>query len=155
MNQMLRFLRTGKSLLILLAYIFTITLCVGCQQSTLHVKRINLKKNNLASQYANSPDFRSEVDYRGEKLIISWKNPARGKSTLAPAYLKLKVRYKNYTDEEILIPTEKYKGRFIFSLLGEKFQEKKGILSYYCASYDLQDRQIEEHKHYIWEEWID
>ena len=99
-----------------------------------------------------SPDPRQKNPPRGQELIMEWRLPrdfSHEKMTLV-----LDILYKNYTQETLSYPISRRRGVITYSLLGNDYQEKEGLLTYKAEIRDKQGVVIQEWKQQLWTELI-
>lgn len=128
-------------------------LCLcGCEKYYLSVKHEYVDKSKLASTYVGSPDPRQKSPPKGQELILEWRLPmgtVDDKMTLV-----LDVLYKNYTQTTICYPVSRRRGVIIYSLLGEEYKEKEGLLTYKAEIRDEEGTILQEWKQQLWTELI-
>lgn len=132
-------------------FILILFLC-SCEKYYLSVKRESVDQRMLASTYVGSPDPLQKNPPKGQELIMEWRLP-RGnmgeKMTLV-----LEVLYKNYTQETISYPISRRRGVITYSLLGEEYKEKEGLLTYKAEIRDEKGTILQEWKQHLWTELI-
>lgn len=124
----------------------------SCIPRTLEVQTKHISHESLASSRVGSPDPLLEVPYRGEKLFIQWyltKNQWKQK----PIYLSLRIRFRNFTEENINLNLRNRKGYTLYTILNDSFSEKKGILAYKVELYSSSST-LATWIHPLWTEWI-
>jgi len=127
-----------------LGYLFL----TGCHHHHLSICQQTIDPSYLASMHVNTPDPRQNNPPFGQQLIIEWVVP---KSTLMESpELVLNVIYWDYTQETVRFPIKKRAGYRLFPLLREKFEEKKGFLTYKAEIVDKEGRIFKEWKHQLW-----
>jgi len=104
-------------------------LTVSCQSHYLNVQTQYLSRQNLASFHINSPDPALERPLIGQRLMISWSVP-KNFCYLDHLTLKLKVRLKDYQEEEIKVSIQQRVGTYFYDVVQDKFEYTGGILTY-------------------------
>ncbi len=103
-------------------------LLAGCAPYSVNVKRLTYGHSNLASTWVKSPDPAQENPPKGQKLFISYRIPPKRVSD--PPILSLHMIFRNYTEEVVRYPIYENSGSVVYELMGEKFYEKCGFLTY-------------------------
>lgn len=111
-----------------------------------------MDKEYLASSWVQTPDPRQMHPPRGERLVIEWKLP-HALLQQNPC-LQLDVLYKNYTKQSLTFPVEYRRDYEVYTLLGEEFIEKKGILTYRARIFLSNGEVFRDWKHQLWTEFI-
>jgi hypothetical protein len=102
----------------------------------------------LASSQVGTPDPRQAHPPKGEQLIISWKLPQ--KMMKKKPFCSLHVIYWDYTEETFYHDIDYKTGYWKYTLLGEKFLERKGILTYRIEILTEDGEVYREWKHQLW-----
>lgn len=134
-------------------FLFTllIFLC-GCEKYYLSVKNEHVDLSTLASTFVGSPDPRKENPPNGQELILQWRLPP--KAIEQKLVLLLKIVYRDYTEEVHEYPVERRRGGLTFSLLNEKFLEKRGFLTYKAEIKRLDGEVLKQWQHKLWVDLI-
>jgi hypothetical protein len=112
---------------------------------------VPLTSESLPSQFTESPDPLKENPLLGEKLYVSWflANSLKAKD----CQIRLRIIYKDLTEEEILYPLKGYRvGTFGTLLAGEKYEEKKGFYSYKATLETSKGVVLDTWKQLMWVE---
>ena len=133
-------------------FIFLPLLC-SCQKYYLSVKREHINQSSLASTFVESPDPRKEHPPHGQELILQWRLPP--KALNEELTLLLKIVYRDYTEESRVYLVERRRGVVTFSLLDEKFLEKKGFLTYKAEIKNSDGTVLKEWQQKLWFDLID
>ncbi|MCB1084531.1 MAG: hypothetical protein KDK60_00335 [Chlamydiia bacterium] len=124
----------------------------GCEKYYLSVKRERVSRERLASTFVGSPDPRQENPPKGQELILEWWLP---KSAFQEhPDLVLKVIYKNHMQETVTYPLKRRRGVETFSLLGDKYRETGGLLTYKAEIIGQNGAVIKEWKQLLWTDLI-
>ncbi len=140
-------MRLSQSFILVFLFLFC-----SCEKYYLSVKRESVDQSKLASTYVGSPDPRQKNPPRGQELIMEWRLPrdfSHEKMTLV-----LDILYKNYTQETLSYPISRRRGVITYSLLGNDYQEKEGLLTYKAEIRDKEGVVIQEWKQQLWTELI-
>lgn len=140
-------MRLSQSFILVFLFLFC-----SCAKYYLSVKRESVDQNSLASTYVRSPDPRQKNPPRGQELIMEWRLP-RGFSQ-EKVTLVLDVLYKNYTQETFFYPISRRRGVITYSLLGNDYKEKEGLLTYKAQIRNEEGFVIQEWKQQLWTELI-
>jgi len=130
-----------------LAYLMLLFL-TGCSTCFLNLTQLKVDCDYLASMHVGTPDPRQLCPPCGEQILIEWKTP---KSVLAcDPFIELHVVYRNYTEDTFIYPLSHMVGYTCYSLLGQDYEEKKGILTF-RADLKLADGTVyKSWKHQLW-----
>ena len=128
-------------------FILLFFLC-SCEKYYLSVKHEHVNQTSLASTFVGSPDPRKEHPPNGEELILQWRLPP--KSLDQELTLVLKIVYRDYTEEIHVYPVGRRRGVLTFSLLNEKFLEKKGFLTYKAEIKNSDGKVQKEWQQKLW-----
>jgi hypothetical protein len=124
----------------------------GCQKYYISIAQESINKDSLASTQLKTPDPRQKNPPMGEKLIIEWKVPKE--CLVQEPTLHLHVIYKDYTEEYFVYPIAHRLDYVVYSLVGEQYLCKKGILTYQAQVKTLNDKSILDWKHQLWTKLI-
>lgn len=124
----------------------------GCQKYYISIAQENIDINYLASTALGTPDPRQKNPPLGEQLIIEWQVPRDRLSD--HLVLQLHVIYKNYTEEFFIYPVPHKLDYVTYSLLGEEYKQKKGILTYQAEIKDDMGAVIVDWRHQLWTKLI-
>ena len=124
----------------------------SCDKYYLAVTRESIDRSTLASTYVGSPDPRQKNPPKGQELIIKWRCPKHfPQETMT---LVLDILYKDYTQETVSYPLARRRGVFTYALLGEKYHEKGGFLTYKAELRDQEGAVVQQWKQQLWTELI-
>ncbi len=137
---------------ILLKTFFILCLFCGCSKPTLSVRMYPFDRNDLASCIVDTPDPLKEEPIFGQRLSITWYVPERQFIANATT-LQIHVRFENDTEIVENIPLQSRWGSYLWSVVGNEFINRKGILSYHIALLS-QEKVIAQSKHKFWVESI-
>lgn len=120
----------------------------SCTSTNLTVKKVEVGPESLASRFARSPDPLSAKPPTGEKLYVGWTLPL----ALNPKdhEIRLKVIYKDLSEETFMYPLTWRAGVFAFSVIGEKFKDTKGVFSYKAELVNHDGLVLNTWKHQMW-----
>lgn len=140
-------MRLSQSFILVFLFLFC-----SCGKYYLSVKRESVDQSNLASTFVGSPDPRQKNPPRGQELIMEWRlsrDFAEEGMTLV-----LDVLYKNYAQESFSYPISRRRGVITYSLLGDEYKEKEGLLTYKAEIRDKEGTVLHEWKQQLWTELI-
>lgn len=131
-------------------YIFLVLLLLstGCQKYYISICQAKLDKDYLASSHVATPDFRQKSPPLGDQLIIEWK--VSEEFLRETPLLYLHVIYKDYTEAFFSYPMSYRMGYVVYSLLGEEYKEKKGLLTYKAEIRTEKGGIFRDWKHQLW-----
>ncbi|WP_194848456.1 hypothetical protein [Candidatus Neptunochlamydia vexilliferae] len=132
-------------------FILLLLLC-GCEKYYVSIKREIINRESLASTFVGSPDPLQADPPRGQELLLEWRLPRRGFSS--DLTLVLDILYKDHSQETVCYPVTRKRGVVTFSLLGEKFQETKGFLTYKATIQTPDGEVLKEWKQQLWADLI-
>lgn len=136
-----------------LTFLFIIAISLsGCQKYYISIAQENINKDYLASVALDTPDPRKYHPPSGEKLIIEWKI-SRDWLVLKPC-LYLHVIYKDYTEAFFTYPMPYKMDYVVYSLLGEEYKSKKGILTYRAEVRVGEEKPFLDWKHQLFTKLI-
>jgi hypothetical protein len=127
--------------------------CVGCCGSgPLRVRHVYLDPRHLASSHVQTPDPR-QCSFYGQQLIINWKLP---KDYLCSddLWLLLTVRYGTHEEGEVCVPIRQRCGQYVYRLMGKKYSEVCGIVTYKVEVVGG-GKVLESWHHQVWTELIE
>ncbi|MDJ0651744.1 MAG: hypothetical protein QNJ27_01870 [Simkaniaceae bacterium] len=99
-----------------------------------------------------SPDPLQKNPPKGQELIVQWRLPRN--FFHKQMTLVLDLLYKNYTRETLSYPISRCRGVVTYSLLGDDYREKEGLLTYKAEIRDKEGDVIQEWKQQLWTELI-
>lgn len=114
-------------LFLLLFLQFILASC--CHGPRLSVQTQFINHDYLASSYVNTPDFRQNEPYYGQRLVVQWVIPKRD-FVCGEFQLQLRLRFHNHSQKEVLIPISYWQGTYVYSLLNEDYKESTEIITY-------------------------
>ncbi len=122
-------------------------LSAGCEKYYISVSQDKIDASYLASSHVKTPDPRQKTPPQGERLVIEWKVP----ETLLEENLTLclKVIYKDYSEEIFVYPVLHRMDYIVYTLVGEAFKSKKGILTYKVDIVKENGEVFKEWKHQL------
>jgi hypothetical protein len=120
----------------------------SCQKHHIHVTSIKIDKSSLASSFSGAIDPRQEVSAKGQQLYIEWNLPK--KYDKMPISLQLDIIYNDQTHETIVYDVIASEKRLSFFLLGEKYRETKGVMSYKASIITQKGDIVQEWKKNSW-----
>ena len=124
----------------------------GCRRYYLEVSQQIINQATLASTHVGSPDPRQCPPPYGRRLIISWQVP---KEIFDPnPHLDLNVMFWNYTEERYTFTMEAKRGYVLYSLIGDEYLEKRGILSYKAQLVTQSGQVYRSWKQQLWVDLI-
>lgn len=132
--------------------LITAVLFSGCQKYYISIAQESVDKDYLASVALGTPDSRQTHPPLGEKLIIEWK-VSKEDLTRKPS-LYLHVIYKDYTEAFFTYPMRYKLDYAVYSLLGEEYQSKKGILTYQAEVRVAEEEPLLDWRHQLWTKLI-
>lgn len=88
----------------------------------------------------------------GQQIVFSWNLPPKLKKNL-PADIYLYVHYGNGDIEELIYPVKQVTGYMIYSLTGDLYHNKKGIISYKLSLF-YKGKELVTRQHHLWTEII-
>ncbi len=124
----------------------------GCQKYYISIAQESIDKDYLASVALSTPDPRQEKPPMGEKLIVEWK--VSKEYLLLKPCLYLHVIYKDYTEAFFTYEMPYKMDYAVYSLLGEEYQRKRGILTYQAEVRVGQEEPFLDWKHQLWTKLI-
>lgn len=134
-------------------FLISVVFLVGCSKSYVTVQRQRVGKSSLASNFVQSPDPRKENPQRGQKLIVKWRVPS---DVLAEDLsLKLSMVFKDYKEEVFEREIHQENGYIVYDLVGERFEETGGFLTYKAEVVTESGKVIESWRQQLWVEIIE
>jgi hypothetical protein len=124
----------------------------GCQKYYISIAQEKVDKSYLASVALKTPDPRKDNPPLGEKLIVEWTVP-REYLAKKPS-LHLHVIYKDYTEAFFSYPMPYKMDYVVYSLLGEEYKQKKGVLTYQAEVRVGEEKPFLDWKHQLWTKLI-
>lgn len=92
------------------------------------MSQLIINRDYLASAHVSSPDPRQHPPPYGRRLVISWQIPKEIFDQ--NPHIDLDVMFWNYTQERLTYTVEAKRGYVLYTLLGNEYLDKGGILSY-------------------------
>jgi len=124
----------------------------GCSPPVLSVRLDGVTPASLASYHVGSVDPLL-CCFLGQRLTICW-----AVEDFLPKYrcleLLLTIRLRDHTQEQQRVAIEQLRGRYIYELLGDKYQDSGGIQVYKVELWG-DGCLVASAKHLLWCEWID
>lgn len=127
---------------------FLIFLSTGCQRQYLSVIKLDINKDRLASTYVKSPDPRQKNPPKGEELVIEWTLPSSVMKK--KPFLRLSLIYNDYSQEHLTRKILRRSGSVNYSVLGKKFKEKQGLLTYKVDVVSSDNKILKEWRQALW-----
>lgn len=124
----------------------------GCRRYYLEVSQQIINQEYLASTHVGSPDPRQSPPLYGRRLIISWQIPQEIYDQ--NPHIDLDVMFWNYTEERIPFTLGAKRGYVLYTLIGEDFLNKKGILSYKAELVTQSGQVYRSWKQQLWVDLI-
>lgn len=124
----------------------------SCTCSILSVRTEYLSHENLASYHVGTPDPLLENPPIGQRLIVNWTLPQDIPSA-NEMYIEVTIRFRNKEEIRERFPICKKSGRYIYTLLNERYIETDGIQTY-KIELKQGDCIVEEWRHQLWVELI-
>ncbi len=115
-------------------------LCSACSKYPIHAIRIPVNKSSLASEFTKTKDFREMDPIIGEQLLVLYSLHASQHKRART--LQIELIYKDLSYEKITYNVSEGRGTQSFFLLGEKFKETKGILTYKISFNTADDQEL-------------
>lgn len=132
--------------------LFLLVLASSCSFRPLEVQTLLVSHESLASFRVGTPDPRLSEPFAGQRLLVQWyltqQEMKRG-----PLTLKLDIRFRNHTQQELSHLVSTRHGCFVYDLINEEFNEKGGILSYRIRMLSG-ECVLHEWTHPLFVEWI-
>jgi hypothetical protein len=125
----------------------------GCSKNHLYVQQEWIDAQFLASSHVHTPDPRHEKPPTGQRLIISWRFPARYCTN--PMSLKVTVRFWDNQEKRLIRPIRQPKGWDTFFFPSDLGGETSKILTYKVEVVDEKGAVIDTWYHHFWTEVID
>lgn len=123
-------------------------LLCSCSKYSLHITKLNVNEESLASVFVRTKDPRKKYPLLGEELVMYW---SLKKAVFEKAEgLILDIIYKNFQTDSIYYPLEKALGMKGFFLLGEKFKNTQGFLTYRAKIVDQNKKTLASWSHKMW-----
>jgi len=104
-------------------------LTTSCQSHYLNVQTHYLSHQDLASFRVNTPDPAKETPIIGQRLMISWSLPKKY-FNYQNLMLRVKVRFKDYQEDEVFISIYKKSGTYFYDLAQDEYLNRRGISTY-------------------------
>lgn len=120
----------------------------SCEKHYVAVTRVDINRSSLASSFVKTPDPRQEFPPKGEQLVIEWNLPSALKEK--ELLLDLSLVYNDYSEETLEYELDSLRGIISYFLMGENFQEKKGIMTYKAEIRAKEGEVIKAWKHKLW-----
>ena|SRR3990167_6966884 len=124
----------------------------SCQKYYISIAQEKIDKDFLASTHVRTPDSRQKNPPLGDRLILEWQVP-RGLLHEDPLF-QLHVIYKDYTEQFFTYPILHRTDYAVYTLEGEEYLEKKGILTYEAKILTNKDAVFREWKHQLFVQLI-
>lgn len=124
----------------------------SCSSSHLSVRSDFFNKSDLASVKINTPDPDKTAPIFGERIYVDWYTPYSVFKE-APLALHLRIKLKNGEEKDTVVPLESSFGSYMYSICGEDFNEKGGLLSYYIFL-TSGEKVIASSRHKLWVDTI-
>jgi hypothetical protein len=123
----------------------------GCGSYSLSLTKEEVNREMLASTFVGSPDPRAEPPPEGERILIEWRVPS---TCVRGSKIVLDLIYCNFEEKQIEIPIAKRWSYAYYSLVGEEFAKKEGILTYKAKIVNECGEPLAMWTHQLWTELI-
>lgn len=134
----------------LFLFLFLLT---SCYKNHLYVQIENVDKNQLASSYIKSPDYRQKRNFYGQRVIIGWYFPKElFKKGL---FVYLTVRFWDNKEVIKVFKVKKMHGIGSFYFPNKDRSKKNKILTYKVEVFTKEKELVDVWKHQFWTELID
>ena len=134
-----------------LLLLFCTFLSVSCSSRMLSVRTTYFTEENLASYRVQTPDPDLYKPMIEQRLIFTWSLPK--KTCLQDTHLNIKIRFKNYKEENLRIKVHDKNGYYIYKVNEEKLRDSGGILTY-KGEILIGEKLLETWYHPLWVELI-
>ncbi len=124
----------------------------GCQKYYISVSQDKIDREYLASSHVATPDPNQKNPPQGDRLIVEWKVPSD--LLKEKASLHLHVIYRNYTENCFIYPVTHRMDYAVYTLIGDEYKEKKGILSYKAEIIKEDGTIFTDWRHQLWTQLI-
>jgi hypothetical protein len=125
----------------------------SCTLSCLSIQSQYLNREDLASYQVETPDPRLDDPMVGQRLLIQWSLKSEDMQR-GNVILYLKVRLRNYQEQEFIISICQRQGTYIYDLMDQEYFDSKGILTYKAEIWAGEDR-LASWTHPLWVELIE
>lgn len=109
-------------------------------------------REDLASFKVGTPDPMRNCPPIGQRLIVQWKYPQE-MMAYEDFKLVMTVRLRDYTEEQIIIPINRFRGTYIYELVNQRYFDSCGIATYKIETWAC-GRLIKVWRHQLWTELI-
>lgn len=133
-------------------FLFSLILFSSCNNNLVRVQVDNISKEFLASYHVGTPDPRLLNPPIGQRLTLSWYFPFK---VFEHSNIKIKIylHFGDHTMEEIEFFPKRNSGFYLYSLINNRYYEKKGLLTYKVEVFQ-DEIIIKECRHQLWVELI-
>lgn len=123
----------------------------GCSTG-ISVQNQYFSREDLASHIVGTPDPDRNCPPIGQRLIIQWRFPQEYlyKDDL---HLEVTVRFRNYVEEQFVIPVRRNHGTYIYELANQRYFDSCGIATYKIETWGCGEL-LDTWKHQLWVELI-
>ena len=120
----------------------------SCEKHYVAVTKVDINRISLASTFANTPDPRQLFPLKGEQLVVEWNLPSAMKGK--ELFLDLSLVYRDYSEETLQYDLGSLRGVISYFLLGENFQERKGVMTYRAEIRTKEGDLVKSWQHKLW-----
>lgn len=128
-------------------FLYFIGFFSSCYTNRVEITHININQDSLASTFTQAPDPRQKHPPYGQQLLMKWNLDQD--VYIETCQVIIDIMYKNFEQEQIVLIPRSRQEEFSLFLLGEKFFEKKGFLTYHLQIFSS-DKLIAQYQHPLW-----
>lgn len=132
-------------------FLSCILLLSACSSAPLSIQTTYLTPEYLASYVVETPDVRLECPFLGHQLNLTWN--LNECYPLSSTKIELTIRFRNRTEENIIISLNKKSGDYVYRIMNDEFIETGGILTY-KADIKVCDEVVHTLYHQLWVDLI-
>jgi hypothetical protein len=135
-----------------ISFLFVLFILSGCVREKLTVYNEYVTREQLASYAMGTPDPLECFPPFGQRLRIHWdiRNIATCNDD---SYLNVYVRLRDRKNEQFSIPIDAMRGWYYYEILGERYCETDGILTY-LVQLVVNGEVVDEWRNALWSELI-
>lgn len=127
---------------------FLSLLLSSCEKHYVAVTKVDINRSSLASGFAGTPDPRQMFPITGQQLVIEWNLPSTVRRQ--ELFLDLSLVYRDYSEETLRYELTSSRGELSYFLLGENFEEKKGLMTYKADIKTQEGEILKTWQHKLW-----